>query len=97
MEHSNHDKLTFVTSAGSDTLNFLVDFSEYIKVKITFLVSDIGQDEEIYGYTTLKMKINELSTKDLITFDNVELKNDFGTEVGIISTEVSRQSQAPKK
>ena len=58
MEHSNHDKLTFVTSAGSDTLNFLVEFSEYIKVKITFLVSDIGQDEEIYGYATLKMKIN---------------------------------------
>ena len=44
MEHSNHDFLTFVSSAGSDALNFIVEFSEYIKVKITFLVSDIGQD-----------------------------------------------------
>ena len=63
MEHSNHDELTFISSAGSDTLNFVIEHSEYVKIKITFLVSDIGQDEEIYGLTHVKMKISELVSK----------------------------------
>ena len=56
MESSAHDPLTLVSSAGSDSLSFFIEHAEFLKIKITFLVSDIGQEEEIYGSAILKMK-----------------------------------------
>lgn len=57
MEGTLHDELTFMPSASSDSLSFYVEDAEYIKVKVTFLVSDVGHEEEIYGSALVKMKI----------------------------------------
>lgn len=44
MQHSDKDQLSLVSSAGSDALNFVIEYAQFIKIKLTFLVSDIGQD-----------------------------------------------------
>lgn len=44
MESTAHNELIFVSSASSDSLNFIIEDTEYIKVKVTFLVSDIGHE-----------------------------------------------------
>lgn len=61
MENKNKsNELSFNCSASSDNLDFSVEQTETIKMKITFLVSDIGQDQEIYGWSLIKIKTAEL-------------------------------------
>ena len=42
LENTVHDKLNFFAAAGSDTLNYSVDQPEVVKIKLSFLVSDLG-------------------------------------------------------
>jgi hypothetical protein len=43
LNSADYDELSFVNVAGSDSLNYYVDHGEFVKIKFTFLVSDIGQ------------------------------------------------------
>ena len=94
MENTAHNQLIFVSSSSSDTLNFIIEDTEYLKVKITFLVSDIGHEEEIYGSAVMKMKTGELTASGEagLTFNKVQIKNQFGTAVGAVSTEIHKGS-----
>lgn len=48
-------------------------------------MSDVGHEEEIYGVGVVKFKIGELNgASDGLKFNRVELKNDFGTDVGFV-------------
>lgn len=42
MENPSFSELTFISADSSDQLNFAIDYSDVIKVKIVCLVSDIG-------------------------------------------------------
>lgn len=75
MESSFHNELNFVPSAGSDSLSFVVDHAEFIKVKIVCLISDTGQEEEIYGSLLIKIKAEELARQPFVAFSDIELKN----------------------
>lgn len=94
MENTIHDELSFIPSSSSDSLNFYIEDTQYIKVKITFLISDVGQEEQIYGSAMVKFKIGQLSAaQDGLKYYRVELKNDFGTDAGNLSFEVHQGSQ----
>ena len=43
------------------------------------------------------MKISELLSRETLDYDKVELKNEFGTVVGTINTEISMIKQSAKK
>ena len=60
LENTAHDKLSFFAAAGSDALNFAVEQPDVIKIKISFLVSDLGHEEEIYGTATCKIKGSDI-------------------------------------
>ena len=42
LENNVHDKLSFFAAAGSDILNYSVHQPDVIKIKLSFLVSDLG-------------------------------------------------------
>jgi hypothetical protein len=53
-----------------------VDESEYAKVKLTLLVSDVGQEEEIIGTGSAKVRISELmETGNFITIKEMQITN----------------------
>jgi hypothetical protein len=56
LESTEHDELNFVAAVGSDALNYAVEQPDVIKIKLTFLVSDLGHEEEIYGMATCKIR-----------------------------------------
>ena len=60
LENNEHDKLSFFAAAGSDALNYSVDQPDLIKIKLSFLVSDLGHEEEIYGTATSKIKGSDI-------------------------------------
>ena len=41
---------------GSDQLNYSVEQPDLMKIKMTFLVSDLGHEEEIYGVATCNLR-----------------------------------------
>ena len=61
LDNAPDDDLVFISVAGSDNLHYLLDETQYGKLKLTFLVSDIGQEEEIYGVANAKFKIVDIS------------------------------------
>jgi hypothetical protein len=63
LENAEHDQLNFISAAGSDLLNYIVEQPENIRIKLTFLVSDLGHEEEIYGIATCKFRIQDLEQK----------------------------------
>ena len=75
---------------SSDILNFTIEDTEFVKVKVIFLISDLGHEEEIYGSAVMKMKTGELANaaEDGLIFKKVQIKNDFGTVVGVVSSAV---------
>ena len=90
MENIEENELVFVSTSSSDVLNFVIEDTEFIKIKIIFLVSDIGHEEEIYGTAIVKLKTQELIAAggEGVPFSKLLIKNDFGTVVGAISTQV---------
>jgi hypothetical protein len=44
LENTEHDLLSFVAAAGSDTLNYSIDEADLIKIKLSFLISDLGHE-----------------------------------------------------
>ena len=79
-----------MSTSSSDVLNFVIEDTEFIKIKIIFLVSDIGHEEEIYGTAIVKLKTQELiaAGNEGVAFNKLLIKNDFGTVVGAISAQV---------
>ena len=94
LENTEHDLLNFFAASGSDTLNYTVDQSDIIKIKISFLVSDLGQEEEIYGSTLCKVKGSDLGQQPL-KLKNLDIINDYEISLGNISLEVSK-GMSPK-
>ena len=60
-------------------------------MKIVCLISDTGQEEEIYGNLLLKIKAEELTQRPFIAFSDVELKNEYDTIVGYFDLEVLKK------
>lgn len=59
--HKHHNMDLFFTPApSSDKLNFVIDETEQIKIRITFLISDLGREEEIYGVALAKIKTSDI-------------------------------------
>lgn len=85
MQSTIHDELTLVPSTSSDSLGFHIGDVDYITVKIVFLVSDVGQQQEIYGSSIVKIKIGQLNAAISGIPFNVKLKNQIGTDVGFIN------------
>ncbi len=44
LENVEHDPLSFAAAVGSDTLNYIVEHPDVIKIKLSFLVSDLGHE-----------------------------------------------------
>lgn len=85
MQSTIHDELTLVPSTSSDSLGFHIGDVDYITVKIVFLVSDVGQEQEIYGSAMVKIKIGQLNAASSGVPFNVKLKNQIGTDVGFVN------------
>ena len=68
-------------------LSYIVEQPHAIQVKLTFLVSDLGHEEEIYGVAVCKFRSSELEQKEL-KFKNVLIKNDYSVNLGVVSLEV---------
>ncbi len=60
LDSVEHDELNFISGPGSDQLNFNIQYSETIRIKLTFIVSYLGHDEEIYGLTLYKVKTKDV-------------------------------------
>lgn len=84
LENVEHDQLNFTSSAGSDLLNYIVEQPEAIRIKLTFIVSDLGHEEEIYGSTTCKLRPQDLEQKE-VKFKNIEIKNDYSVNLGCVT------------
>ena len=52
----------------SDNLNFLLDKGDFLKLKMVLMISDIGQEEEIYGSLTFKIKTEEFEDSNSLFF-----------------------------
>jgi hypothetical protein len=69
-------------------------------VKLTFLIADLGAEEEIYGTVIFKCHFSDLLTSGSITFSKTNIKNDYEIVVGNVSVNVNvsdslnRKSQA---
>lgn len=81
-----HDQLNFTAAAGSDLLNYTVEQPDNVRIKLTFLVSDLGHEEEIYGIAACKIRASDLEKE--IKLKNVEIKNDYSVNLGTVSFEV---------
>jgi hypothetical protein len=75
----------FVQGEGSDYLNFVVEETEYLRVKLTFLIADLGFEEEIYGSVIFKCRFVDLLSSGNISFARTNIKNDFEIVVGSVS------------
>ena len=93
LEAEQHDGLSFTPAAGSDNLDYTVE-QDSLKVKFTFLVSDLGVEEEVYGIAVCKTRVTDLNKQE-IKFKGVEIKNEHDVPLGVINLEVSRSSKAP--
>lgn len=89
LENVEHDPLNFTSATGSDLLNYVVEQPEAIRIKLTFIVSDLGHEEEIYGTTICKLRAQDLDQKE-VKFRNAEIKNDYSVNLGLVSLEVFR-------
>ena len=43
MNPSSHNELELSVSISSDSLNFIIEEAEYLKIKATIVVTDLGQ------------------------------------------------------
>ena len=79
------ETLRFVQGEGSDYLNFVVEEMEYLRVKLTFLIADLGFEEEIYGSVSFKCRFVDLLTSGNISFAQTNIKNEGDVVVGSVS------------
>ena len=82
-------KLLFISAAGSDLLNFLVDHQESFKLKFTILATDQGVEEEIYGFAQKRIKIDDLSDGPML-FKDQPIANGANLQVGDLDFEVQK-------
>lgn len=69
-------------------MNYNVEQPDNVRIKLTFLVSDLGHEEEIYGIATCKIRASDLEKE--VKLKNVEIKNDYSVNLGTVSFEVFR-------
>lgn len=81
--------MSFYAAAGSDVLNYAVDQPDVVKIKVSFLVSDLGHEEEIYGTATCKVKASEV-VNGAVRLRNIEIVNDYSVILGNFSLEVTK-------
>lgn len=86
LENVEHDQLNFTAAAGSDLLNYTVEQPDNVRIKLTFLVSDLGHEEEIYGVASCKLRASDLEKE--VRLKNVEIKNDYSVNLGSVNFEV---------
>lgn len=84
----NGSTLEFVQGEGSDYLNFVVEEMEYLRIKLTFLIADLGSEEDIYGGVSFKCRFIDLLNSGNISFAKTNIKNDCEVVVGSVSAKL---------
>lgn len=64
LENTEHDPLSFTAAPSSDQLTYSLQHPDPIAVKLTFIVSDLGHEEEIYGTSVCRLRAQDLNLKE---------------------------------